>query len=101
MTSKTKYAIALRPPQAAYQSQSQHKQIHEKVTNSPSTFQKNLPSTLLPWLLIILSLTIVTPSLVAITTSSCGEGKLQIKFWEFEYQLNKKGDCSISGQPQK
>ena len=87
MRSKTKYAI---------KSESKYKQIHEEATNSPSTFPKEISSTLLPWLLIILSSTIITPSLVAIVTSSCGEGELQIRFWQFEYQLNKKGDCSIS-----
>ncbi|WP_153009510.1 hypothetical protein [Mastigocoleus testarum] len=92
MKNKTKCAI---------QSESQQKQIHEKAINSTSTFSKQISSTLLPWLLIILSSTIVAPSLVAIVTSSCGEGKLQIKFWEFEYQLNKKGDCSIPDRPEK
>ncbi len=91
MTRKTKYAI---------KSDSQHRQMHEKATSSPNTFPKKIPSTLLPYSLIILSLTIITPSLVAIVTSSCGEGELQIKFWEFEYQLNKKSDCSIPEQTQ-
>lgn len=92
MTHKTKYII---------QSESQHKQMYKKPINSPSNFPKQISYTLLPWLLIILSLTIVAPSLVAIVTSSCGQGELQIKFWEFEYQLNKKGDCSIPERYEK
>ncbi|QLE46578.1 hypothetical protein FD723_40930 (plasmid) [Nostoc sp. C052] len=84
------------------QSQAQGKPMHQVATSLKNASKKTLPPGLFLWLLILLSLTIVAPSLVAITTSSCGEGSVSVKLWEFEYQLTKKGDCgSLTEQSHK
>lgn len=56
-----------------------------KVFSSPSQ---------IAWLLIFLSLGIVLPSLATLILPSCGEGSLQLKGGNFEYQLTKKGSCN-------
>lgn len=86
---------------SAIQSQAKHKSMHQAVTNPQNALKKTLPPSSFAWLLIFLSLTIVIPSLVAITTPNCGEGSLMVKLWGFEYQLTKKGHCGITEQFQK
>ncbi|RUT03873.1 hypothetical protein DSM106972_047870 [Dulcicalothrix desertica PCC 7102] len=68
-----------------------------KLTKSLKSVTKQ-PLTLasLPWLLLVVSLTIMVPSLVVITSKSCGEGELTIKLWEFEYNLIKTSNCGAS-----
>jgi hypothetical protein len=45
------------------------------------------------WLLLVLSTTIVAPSLVAISAKTCASGSFSLKLWEFEYTLVKSGNC--------
>ncbi len=67
----------------------------KKSEKSSLSFAKlPLPPNQSIWLLILLTLTIVAPSLMALTFPSCGEGSLSLKGWGLEYQLTKKGGCS-------
>ena len=72
----------------------------EKLAKNLKGFSKQpLTLTSLPWLLLVVSLTIMAPSLVVITSKSCGEGSLTIKLWEFEYNLVKTSNCAAPQQP--
>jgi hypothetical protein len=52
------------------------------------------------WLLLVLSATVVAPSLMTISSTSCASGSLSLKLWEFEYTLVKSGNCgALPEQP--
>jgi hypothetical protein len=74
------------------------KKMAKLAENLKSVSKQPLTLASLPWVLLVLSLTIMAPSLVTLTSKSCGEGSLTIKLWEFEYNLVKKGNCGALPQ---
>ena len=85
MVSKTESAI---------QSQAKHKPMCQVLTSLKNTSWKTLPPALFLCLLVVISFSIIAPSLVTIAGDKCGEGSVSVRLWQFEYQFSKKSDCN-------